>query len=96
VNNAEDGDKMKITVDDKSTTVAIENGVVTIGDIGIDKWDTTFTFVVVDETGAEVSDTFTYGVSIYYARMNGKDANLTDLVTAMMALYETAFPVAQA
>lgn len=89
LDGAEDGDVLRMTSGADSATFAIENGVVEVTGIGIDKWDTTFTFVVEDENGVAVSSTFTYSVSTYYARMNGKDANLTDLVTAMMALYET-------
>ena len=90
VDGAEDGDVMMITDGENVATVAIENGVVTIGDVGIDNWNTTYTFQVIDEGGNAVSSSFTYSVSTYYARMANKaDQNLTDLVTAMMALYET-------
>ena len=41
-----------------------------------------------DANGA-VSASFAYGVSLYYARMNNQNAALTNLVNAMMVLYET-------
>lgn len=88
VSGAEDGDVLKMTNGEDVAEFVIENGVVTVDGIGIDNWNTLYTFVIEDETDLAVSSTFTYSVSTYYARMQGGDANLANLVTAMMALYE--------
>ena len=86
---AVDGDKLYIKDGDKVASVEIVNGVAVIDGITADNWNTTYTFWVADEADARVSAEFTYGVSTYYARMVASDAALADLVTAMMALYET-------
>lgn len=73
-----------------SVTIAIdERGVATVKAIGPANWNDTYYFRIVDGEGNAASATFTYGVSTYYARMSeNEDANLSDLVKSMMALYE--------
>lgn len=90
VDGAEDGDVLRMTNGDDSATFVIENGVAEVTGITAANWNTLYTFVIEDENGDAVSSTFTYSVSTYYARMkNSNDSTLVDLITAMMALYET-------
>lgn len=92
VEGAVEGDVMQISDGvNEAVTVDIVDGVAIFDDIAVTNWNTTYTFTVLDAEGTPVCSFFTYSVSTYYVRMmaNTTDASLMDLVTAMMALYET-------
>lgn len=78
-----------------ATTVALTGNCAIVDDILPRDFDTTYFFCVLDADGNAVSATFTYGVSTYFARMQGsEDAKLTALLDSMLALYETVSTLA--
>ena len=69
---------------------SVDEWVAVIGSVVMKNWNKDIYFQVYDNNGQPVSASFIYGVSTYYARMNNTASkNLTNLVNAMMVLYET-------